>query len=69
MGALVEVYAGVWGLSQVASSALADRVGRKRPIAVGTFRVKDGLVVIFSTTSESAWSTGVAVIGSGMVLA
>ena len=69
VGALVGVYAGVWGLGQVASGALADRVGRKRPIAVGIFLVGVGLVVILSTTSESAWFAGVAVMGSGMALA
>jgi MFS family permease len=68
VGLLVGVYAWVWGFGQVASGALADRVGRKLPITVGTLLIPVGVVVILLTTTEATWFVGTFVMGAGMAL-
>ena len=68
VGALVGVYAAVWGLGQVASGALADRIGRKGPITTGTFGIGIGIVVILASRREPVWFAGAAVMGAGMAL-
>jgi MFS family permease len=68
VGLLVGVYAWVWGLGQVASGALADRIGRKGPITVGTFVIGIGIVVIVSSGPHGVWFLGAALMGLGMAL-
>jgi predicted MFS family arabinose efflux permease len=69
IGLLVGVYAWVWGFGQVASGALADRIGRKTPITVGTFLVGAGIVVIVAGSTHGLWFAGATVMGIGMALA
>ncbi|MHB2028478.1 MAG: MFS transporter [Acidimicrobiales bacterium] len=68
VGLLVGLYAWVWGFGQVASGALADHVGRKLPITVGTLLIPVGIVVILLTTTEATWFEGTFVMGAGMAL-
>jgi len=68
VGMLVGVYAWVWGLGQVATGALADRVGRKLPIASGIFLVGGGIVVVLLSGALPGWLAGSAVMGVGMAL-
>ncbi|MHB8452073.1 MAG: MFS transporter [Mycobacteriales bacterium] len=68
IGTLVGVYAWVWGLGQVGTGALADRVGRKGPIATGIFLVGAGIVIIMLAGDLPAWYAGAAVMGAGMAL-
>lgn len=68
VGELVGVYAWVWGLGQVAAGALADRIGRKLPITVGTLLVAAGVAGIPASTSRDVWLAAVAVMGAGMAL-
>ena len=68
VGALVGVYAWVWGLGQIATGALADRIGRKVPIVSGIFLVGAGIVAILLTTTQLSWFAGSAVMGAGMAL-
>jgi MFS family permease len=69
IGTLVGVYAWVWGLGQVASGALADRIGRKTPITAGTFLIGAGVAIIAAVGAEPWWFAGAAVMGAGMALA
>ncbi|MHB1431667.1 MAG: MFS transporter, partial [Streptosporangiaceae bacterium] len=69
IGLLAGVYAWVWGLGQVASGALADRIGRKTPITTGTFLIGAGITVIVTGGTRPLWFTGAAVMGAGMALA
>jgi MFS family permease len=69
IGTLVGVYAWVWGLGQVASGALADRIGRKTPITAGTFLIGAGVAIIAAAGTEPWWFAGAAVMGAGMALA
>ena len=69
VGLLVGVYAWVWGLGQVLSGALADRIGRKLPITGGTFLIALGMGTVLVGSTGSLWFIGAAVMGAGMALA
>lgn len=68
IGLLVGVYAWVWGLGQVASGALADRIGRKLPITLGTFLLAVGLAIFASTNIHLVWIVAMVLMGVGMAL-
>ena len=68
VGVLVGIYAWVWGLGQVATGALADWIGRKAPITVGTFLVAGGLALFVATGDRGAFFAGAALMGVGMAL-
>ncbi|WP_298338059.1 MFS transporter [Ferrimicrobium sp.] len=68
VGLLVGIYAWVWGFGQVASGALADRIGRKFPITVGTFLISGGLAVFVGASSHALWYLAVILMGAGMAL-
>jgi MFS family permease len=69
VGILVGVYAWVWGLGQVPAGALADRIGRRIPITLGTFLIAGGLALFVATSAHGAWFAGAALMGIGMALA
>ena len=69
VGVLVGVYAWVWGLGQVPAGALADRIGRRFPITVGTFLIAGGLALFVAASAHGAWFAGAALMGIGMALA
>jgi MFS family permease len=68
IGVLVGVYAWVWGLGQIPAGALADRIGRTTPIALGTFLIAAGTATLTVSEQHVLWYTGVAVMGTGMAL-
>jgi MFS family permease len=68
VGLLVGVYAWVWGLGQVGSGALADRIGRKLPITAGTLLIAGGLALFVATSAHGAWFAGAVLMGAGMAL-
>ena len=68
VGVLVGVYTWVWGLGQVPTGWLADRVGRKWPITAGTFLIGAGIVIVVASGARAAWFGGAAVMGMGMAL-
>ena len=69
IGVIVGVYAWVWGFGQVGTGALADRIGRKAPIVVGTFLVTGGLALFVATSGRGTWFAGASLMGVGMALA
>ncbi len=69
IGVLVAVYAWVWGLGQVPTGWLADRVGRRWPITVGTLLIGFGVLVVAVSSAPVGWFAGAAVMGIGMALA
>ena len=68
IGWLTGVYAMIWGLSQVWTGHLADRIGRKRPVVVGFFLLAGGIAVTALGKGEGIWLPSVAVMGVGMAL-
>lgn len=68
VGLVVGVYAWVWGLGQVATGALADRIGRRLPISSGIFVVGVGVLLTQLTSGLGVWLADAAVMGAGMAL-
>jgi MFS family permease len=68
VGVLVGVYAWVWGLGQVPAGALADRIGRKTPITLGTLLIAAGIATLTASAEQILWYLGAAVMGAGMAL-
>ena len=69
VGLLVGVYAWVWGLGQVLSGALADKIGRKLPITGGTFLIALGMGILLAGSAQLYWYSGAVLMGVGMALA
>ncbi len=65
---LVGIYAWVWGLGQIPAGALADRVGRKTPITLGTLLIAGGIATLTASQQHVLWYTGAAIMGTGMAL-
>ncbi len=68
IGLVVGVYAWVWGLGQVATGALADRVGRRLPIASGIVTVGVAVALIPLTSGLAWWLVDSGLMGAGMAL-
>ncbi len=68
IGVLVGIYAWVWGAGQVLAGLIADRIGRKIPIVLGTFLVSGGLAAFASFSSWIWWHLAAIVMGAGMAL-
>jgi MFS family permease len=61
-------YPGVWGLSQLATGALSDRLGRKWMIVAGMWVQALGIWVIVAGKSMGAWLGGAVLLGLGTAL-
>ena len=68
IGWLTGVYAVIWGLSQLWTGHLADRIGRKRPVVAGFFLLASGIAVTALGRGEGVWLPAAAVMGIGMAL-
>ncbi len=68
IGLLVGVYAWVWGVGQVATGALADRVGRRLPITAGIFLIGIGVLTTLVTSGLGVWLIAAGLMGIGMAL-
>jgi hypothetical protein len=62
------LYAMVWGLSQLWTGHLADRIGRKPPIVAGFALLALGLAATAGTESAVWWFGAAVVMGIGMAL-
>ena len=68
IGLIIGVYGFTWGVLQLGTGYMTDRIGRKWPIVTGLFLCGGGvwLTVVVSTTM--LWISTAAVIGVGMAL-
>ena len=64
IGILVAAYPAVWGIGQVATGALSDRVGRKRLIVAGMLLQAASIAAIALATGFGPWL--VAAVGLGL---
>jgi MFS family permease len=69
VGLLVAIAPAVWGVGQLFTGALSDRVGRKRLIAGGQFTEAVGLVVIALGDGFGVWALGSVLFGAGTAMA
>ena len=68
IGVLVAVYPGVWGLSQLATGAWSDRVGRKRLIVAGMWTQAVAIGLIALGSDFGMWTAAMAMLGLGTAL-
>ncbi len=68
IGLLAGLYPAVWGLSQLVTGALSDRVGRK-PLIVGGMWLQAGALVMLPLTHGFApWAVAMALLGLGTAM-
>jgi len=74
VGILAAIYPATWGLSQLVTGALSDRVGRKWLIAAGMWVQATGIVVVVmagasaGTAAFAAFAVGAALLGIGTAM-
>jgi MFS family permease len=68
IGILAALYPAVWGVGQLLSGGLSDRVGRKPLIAGGMLTQAAAIAWIAATTGFWAWALGAAVLGAGTAM-
>ena len=68
IGILAAIYPGTWGVSQLLTGALSDRVGRKWLIAAGMWVQAIGIVVVIMAGGFVAFAVGAALLGVGTAM-
>jgi MFS family permease len=68
IGVIAAVYPAVWGLGQLLSGALSDRVGRKWLIAGGMWTQASAIGLIASSHTFSLWILGSVFLGAGTAM-
>ncbi|MGZ6903090.1 MFS transporter [Oryzihumus sp.] len=68
IGVLAALYPAVWGLGQLLTGALSDRVGRKWLIAAGMWLQALALGVIATVDVFSLWAVAAVLLGAGTAM-
>jgi MFS family permease len=68
IAALAATYPAVWGICQLFTGALSDRVGRKWMIACGMWVQAGGIGLIAASSSFFPWMTGAVFLGVGTAM-
>jgi MFS family permease len=68
IGALAAIYPATWGVAQLATGALSDRVGRKPLITSGMWVQSVGIGVIAVAQSGAGFATGSVLLGLGTAM-
>jgi MFS family permease len=68
IGVLAAIYPAVWGLGQLVTGALSDRIGRKRLIVGGMWVQAAAIAMIAATTGYVPWAVGAALLGAGTAM-
>jgi len=68
IGILAAIYPGVWGLGQLFTGALSDKVGRKWLIVAGMWTQAVGIVVIALSFSFLGFASGAVLLGLGTAM-
>jgi MFS family permease len=68
IGWIPGVYATVWGVGQLFTGPLSDRIGRKPPIVVGMFLCAAGVAMMVMRDGVGWWGSCAAITGFGMAL-
>ena len=69
IGVVIAISPAVWGIGQLVTGALSDRVGRKWLIAGGQWTEAVGLLLIATGDSFWTWAAGSATFGAGTAMA
>lgn len=68
IGVLAAIYPAVWGLGQLVTGPLSDRLGRKWPIASGMWVQAAALALIVTGRGLFPWAVGATLLGLGTAL-
>ena len=68
IGILAALYPAVWGLGQLVTGALSDRIGRKPLIAGGMLTQAAAIAGIAATTGFWPWALGAVALGAGTAM-
>jgi MFS family permease len=68
IGVLAAAYPATWGLGQIATGALSDRVGRKRLIVTGMLAQAAAIAGIAATTGFGPWLACAVLLGIGTAM-
>jgi MFS family permease len=68
IGVLAALYPAVWGIGQLYTGGLSDRVGRKPLIVGGMLTQAVAIAWIAATGSFTAWALGAIVLGAGTAM-
>ncbi len=68
IGVLAAIYPATWGVTQVATGAISDRVGRKWLIVFGMWTQAAGIVVVAVAGSFAASAAGAVMLGIGTAM-
>lgn len=68
IGVLAAIYPAVWGLGQLVTGGLSDRIGRKPLIAGGMLTQAAAIAAIAATEGFWAWAAGAALLGVGTAM-
>ena len=68
IGILAALYPAVWGLGQLGTGALSDRIGRKALIVGGMLTQAVALGIVAASDTFALWAVGAAVLGAGTAM-
>lgn len=68
IGLLASIYPGVWGVAQLVTGALSDRIGRKWLIAGGMWVQACGIVITGAEPSFMGFASGALLLGLGTAM-
>jgi len=68
IGVLAAIYPAIWGLGQLYTGALSDRIGRKHLIVGGMLTQGAAIALIAATTGFAPWAAGAALLGVGTAM-
>jgi MFS family permease len=68
IGSLAAIYPAVWGLGQLLTGALSDRLGRKWLIACGMWVQAAGIGLIAAGSGPGVWVAGSVLLGVGTAM-
>lgn len=69
VGLLTAIAPAVWGIGQLGTGVLSDRLGRKWLIAAGQLTQAAGLLVVAHGDTFVVWAAGSAILGAGTAMA
>ena len=68
IGVIAAIYPGIWGLGQLYTGALSDRIGRKPLIVHGMFIQAAAIAWMATVNSFWPWALGAAALGGGTAM-
>jgi MFS family permease len=68
IGILAALYPAVWGLGQLFTGALSDRIGRKGLIVAGMWVQAVGIAAIASSSAFAGFAAGAVLLGAGTAM-